>query len=94
MERDGTVSVQAGQVGQESAFLTDTGFSGTVHGYSRSGTIVARVVVDDAGEDPADAHAVLAATIERLQQVQAGRPATATVSGITAAEETRPGISP
>ncbi|MET9953262.1 hypothetical protein ABZ135_17165 [Streptomyces sp. NPDC006339] len=78
-----------GRVGEESVFLAHTGSSGTVYGYSRSGTVVARVQVEDAGGDPTDAHDVLAATIKRLQQVQAGRRATATAPEIAAAEEAR-----
>lgn len=76
-------------VGEESVFLAYTGSSGTVYGYSRSGTVVVRVRVKEAGGDPTDAHDVLAATIKRLQQVQAGRRATTTVADITAAEQAR-----
>ncbi|MCP3758322.1 hypothetical protein [Streptomyces sp. TBY4] len=76
-------------VGEESLFITYAGSSGTVYGYSRSGTVIVRVRVQDAGEDPTDAHDVLAATITRLQQVQAGRRATTTASDIAAAERAR-----
>ncbi|MFF5971261.1 hypothetical protein ACFY7C_07000 [Streptomyces sp. NPDC012769] len=77
------------KVGEESVFLAHTGSSGSVYGYSRSGTVVARVRVEDAGQDATDAHDVLAATIKRLQQVQAGRRATATAPEIAAAERAR-----
>ncbi|MFG3319643.1 hypothetical protein ACGF3J_16535 [Streptomyces sp. NPDC048171] len=58
-----------------------------VYGYSRSGTVIARVKVEDAGADATDAHDVLAATIKRLQQVQAGQRATATAPEIAALEQ-------
>ncbi|MFD0368563.1 hypothetical protein [Streptomyces sp. NPDC059071] len=78
-----------GRVGEESVFLAHSGSSGTVYGYSRSGTVIVRVRVEDAGGDATDAHDVLAATIKRLQQVQAGRRATATATEIAAAERAR-----
>lgn len=53
-------------------FLAHSGSGGTVYGYTRSGTVIARIRAEDAGADPADPHDVLAATIKRLQQVQAG----------------------
>ncbi|MEU9415862.1 hypothetical protein [Streptomyces sp. NPDC048272] len=72
-EKDETSPVKVpGQVGEESVFLAHTGSGGTVYGYTRSGTVIARIRAEDAGADPADAHDVLAATIKRLQQVQAG----------------------
>ncbi|MCL6731039.1 hypothetical protein [Streptomyces neyagawaensis] len=83
-DRDETAAVAAGRVGEASVFLAHHGPSGTVYGYSRSGTVIARVRVEDAGADPTDAHDVLAVTIKRLQQVQAGRRATATASEIAA----------
>ncbi|MFI0040561.1 hypothetical protein ACH4NS_34440 [Streptomyces mutabilis] len=84
---DETAPVEAGRVGEESVFLAHSGSSGTVHGYSRSGSVIARVSVEDAGADPTDAHDVLAATIKRLQQVQAGRRATATATEIAESEQ-------
>ncbi|MEV6576424.1 hypothetical protein [Streptomyces sp. NPDC051577] len=78
-----------GQVGEESVFLAHSGSGGTVYGYARSGTVIVRIRAEDAGADPSDAHDVLAATIKRLQQVQAGRRATATAAEITAAEQAR-----
>ncbi|MEU3750836.1 MULTISPECIES: hypothetical protein [Streptomyces] len=88
LDKDETAPVKMPRrLGEESVFLAHSGSSGTVYGYSRSGTVVARVRVEDAGGDPTDAHDVLAATIKRLQQVQAGRRATATE--IAAAEEAR-----
>ncbi|MFD3666268.1 hypothetical protein ACFWVF_37640 [Streptomyces sp. NPDC058659] len=90
LDRDEKAPAKApSQVGEESVFLAYTGSSGTVYGYSRSGTVIARVRVQDAGGDPTDAHDVLAATIKRLQQVQAGRRATATAADISAAEQAR-----
>ncbi|MFJ7066931.1 hypothetical protein [Streptomyces sp. NPDC101115] len=76
-------------VGEESVFLAHSGSSGTVYGYSRSGTVVVQVRVEDAGGDATDARDVLAATIKRLQQVQAGRRATATATEIAETEQTR-----
>ncbi len=76
------------RVGEESVFLAHLP-SGMVFGYSRSGTVIARISVEDTGGDPADAYDVLAATIKRLQQVQAGRRATATAAEITEAERAR-----
>lgn len=90
LDKDETAPVKMPRrLGEESVFLAHSGSSGTVYGYSRSGTVVARVRVEDAGGDPTDAHDVLAATIKRLQQVQAGRRATATATEIAAAEEAR-----
>ncbi|MFJ1569663.1 hypothetical protein ACIOG8_36530 [Streptomyces erythrochromogenes] len=89
-ERAETAPVQvARRVGEESVFLAHSGSSGTVYGYARSGTVVVRVSVKDAAGDPADARDVLAATITRLQQVQAGRRATTTATEITANERAR-----
>ncbi|MGW1636690.1 hypothetical protein [Streptomyces lavendulae] len=79
----------SGQVGEESIFLAYGGSGGSVYGYSRSGTVVARVRLEDAGGDATDAHDVLAATVKRLQQVQAGRRATATAAEIASAERAR-----
>ncbi|GAA3389644.1 hypothetical protein [Streptomyces roseoviridis] len=76
-------------VGEESLFLQHTGSSGTVYGYTRSGTVVARVEVEDASGDATDARHVLAATIKRLQQVQAGRPPTATAVEIADLDRAR-----
>lgn len=90
LDRDEMTPVEgSGRVGEESIFLASGGSGGSVYGYSRSGTVVARVRLEDAGGDPKDAHDVLAATIKRLQQVQAGRPATATVAEIAAVERAR-----
>ncbi|MGW7436757.1 hypothetical protein [Streptomyces sp. NPDC054849] len=89
-DRDETAPVVVpARVGEESVFLAHSGSSGTVYGYSRSGAVIARVRPQDAGGDPTDAHDVLAATIKRLQQVQAGRRATATASEIAAVERVR-----
>lgn len=77
------------RVGEESVFFADSGSGDTVYGYSRSGTVVVRVRVEDAGGDPTDARDVLAATITRLQQVQAGRRATTTAAEIAANERAR-----
>lgn len=88
-DTDDAPPLKVGRVGEESVFLADSGSSGTVYGYSRSGTIIARVTVEDAGADPTDAHDVLAATIKRLQQVQAGQRATATAPEIAALEQTQ-----
>ncbi len=88
-ETDETAPLEVGRVGEESVFLAHSGSSGMVYGYSRSGTVIARVEVEDAGADATDAHDVLAATIKRLQQVQAGQRATATAPEITALEETQ-----
>ncbi|MFF7074991.1 hypothetical protein [Streptomyces lavendulae] len=79
----------SGQVGEESIFLAHSGSGGSVAGYSRSGTVVVQIHVEDAGGDPKDAHDVLAATIKRLQQVQAGRRATATATEIAELERAR-----
>ncbi|MER7517889.1 hypothetical protein [Streptomyces sp. NPDC126499] len=76
-------------VGEESLFLVHTGSSGIVWGYTRSGTVIARVEVEDAAGDPTDARHVLAATIKRLQQVQAGRPPTATAVEIADLDRAR-----
>ncbi|MFF5449507.1 hypothetical protein [Streptomyces sp. NPDC012888] len=76
-------------VGEESLFLRHTGSSGTVYGYTRSGTVVARVRVEDASGDATDARHVLAATIKRLQQVQVGRPPTATAVEIADLDRAR-----
>ncbi|MFF3320267.1 hypothetical protein ACFYV5_32875 [Streptomyces sp. NPDC003035] len=84
-DREETAPVEVARVGEESVFLQSTGSSGTVYGYTRSGTVIAQIRVEDAGGDPTDAHDVLAATIKRLQQVQAGRRATATAAEIAAA---------
>lgn len=78
-----------GRVGEESLFLAHNGSSGVVYGYSRSGTVVVRVRVEDALGDATDAHDVLAATIKRFQQVQAGRRATATAVEVAAVERAR-----
>ncbi|RSS67693.1 hypothetical protein [Streptomyces sp. WAC06128] len=88
-DTDETAPLETGRVGEESVFLAHSGSSGTVYGYSRSGTVIARVEVEDAGADPTDAHDVLAATIKRLQQVQAGLRATATAPEIAAMEQTQ-----
>ncbi|MFG2295838.1 hypothetical protein [Streptomyces sp. NPDC048603] len=89
-EREETAPVQVPRrVGEESVFLAYSGSSGAVYGYSRSGTVVVQVRAHDAGGDPTDARTVLAATITRLQQVQAGRPATTTAADITEAERAR-----
>ncbi|MFE1414274.1 hypothetical protein ACFW6F_26265 [Streptomyces sp. NPDC058746] len=89
-EKQETAPVQGpSPVGEESAFLAHSGQSGTVYAYSRSGNVVVRVRVEDAGADPTDAHDVLAATIKRLQQVQAGRRATATAGEIAEAERAK-----
>ncbi|OKK16141.1 hypothetical protein AMK16_25900 [Streptomyces sp. CB00455] len=89
LEKEGWTPVEvSSRVGEESAFLTHSE-TGTVDAYSRSGTVIARVRVDDASADPTDAHDVLAATFKRLQQVQAGRRATATAAEIAAIERTR-----
>lgn len=85
---DETAPLDTGRVGEESVFLAHTGSSGMVYGYSRTGTVIVRVKVEDAGADSTDAHDVLAATIRRLQQVQAGQRATATAPEIAAREQT------
>ncbi|GGV87323.1 hypothetical protein GCM10010228_69370 [Streptomyces massasporeus] len=88
-DTDETAPLETGRVGEESVFLAHSGSSGTVYGCSRSGTVIARVGVEDAGADPTDAHDALAATLKRLQHVQGGRRATATAHEIAAMAQTQ-----
>ncbi|AZM51618.1 hypothetical protein DMA15_02645 [Streptomyces sp. WAC 01529] len=69
-------------VGDESTLVINPGGSeDNVYGYSRSGKVVIRVQVDgNTGGDPSGARAMLGATLTRLQQLQDGKPASATVA--------------
>ncbi|MGW7067083.1 hypothetical protein ACWGII_18685 [Streptomyces sp. NPDC054855] len=67
-------------VGSESTLVTNPGASeDTVYGFTRSGRANIRVKIEGGtGDDPSDAQATLTATLKRLQQLQAGKSATAT----------------
>jgi hypothetical protein len=67
------------KVGEETAFLLNKK-TGSAYAYTRSGTVNIEVKLEDAGGDVTDAHDMLAATLKRLQQVQAGKRATATAA--------------
>ncbi|MEV6756648.1 hypothetical protein [Streptomyces sp. NPDC051214] len=58
----------------------------SVYGYVRSGNANIRVRIEGgAAGDPSGTQAMLAATLERLQQLQEGKPATATAADVQAA---------
>ncbi|MFK0294307.1 hypothetical protein ACIQU6_28075 [Streptomyces sp. NPDC090442] len=67
-------------VGEESTLVLNPGLSeDSVYGYSRSGKVDIRVRIDGGnGGDPSGAQAMLTATLKRLQQLEAGNPATIT----------------
>ncbi len=76
-------------IGDEAALLINpNGTEDYIKGISRSGKAVVEVRLSGgagAGEDPTGTEAMLAATLKRLQQVQDGKPATATATGERAA---------
>ncbi|MFD4629037.1 hypothetical protein ACFVYR_03935 [Streptomyces sp. NPDC058284] len=76
-------------VGDESTLVINPGASeDNIDGYSRSGKVNIRVQIDgNTGGDPSGAQAMLSATLKRLQQLQAGKPATVTASEERAAAE-------
>ncbi|MGA4847576.1 hypothetical protein ACOBQB_15425 [Streptomyces sp. G5(2025)] len=71
-------------IGDESAlFVNPNGTEDYITGISRSGKAVIEVRLSGgagAGEDPTGTEAMLAATLKRLQQVQDGKPVTATAA--------------
>ncbi|MER0476855.1 hypothetical protein ABR737_00540 [Streptomyces sp. Edi2] len=74
------------KVGEESAFLLKNK-SGSVYAYTRSGTVNIEVKIEDSGGDATSAHDMLAATLKRLEQVQAGKRPTATAADEAAKAE-------
>ncbi|MCD9144932.1 hypothetical protein [Streptomyces albireticuli] len=69
------------KVGDESVLVVNPGLSkDNVYGFSRSGVVTIRVTFDYPGGDTTGTQDMLATTLKRLQQVQDGKRATATVA--------------
>ncbi|MFF8786747.1 hypothetical protein [Streptomyces sp. NPDC015125] len=74
------------KVGEESTYLVHNK-TGSAYAYTRSGSVNIEVKIEDSGGDGTDSHDMLAATLKRLQQVQAGKRPTATAADESAKAE-------